>query len=235
MCSLHLTHPSAHTPGAVGSWHCGARGAVGGSVPCSRVSPQSWTLPARAGIRTHNLGLPQVASPTLYPLGHDCPRLPLSNALFTLYFLLNKLMSICSYTFGLFRNPSHSLYSAKLSTTKSWRAIETEKKTQQRKLMSNYVKLKWLNLQNHRSFFCCLLQLSLSWMFERTEQRPTSSSNPTQAHNLSISAFSHSARLPIKSADHYRHGDRRLGDIKQAFRTAVTHWRKEFTSLLKLT
>ncbi len=46
MCSLHLTHPSAHTPGA-----------VGGSVPCSRVSPQSWTLPARAGIRTHNLGL----------------------------------------------------------------------------------------------------------------------------------------------------------------------------------
>ncbi len=40
MCSLHLTHPSAHTLGAVGSRHCGARGAVGGSVPCSRVSPQ---------------------------------------------------------------------------------------------------------------------------------------------------------------------------------------------------
>ncbi len=68
MCSLHLTHPS----GAVGSRHCGARGAVGGSVPCSRVSPQSWTLPARAGTRTHNLGLPLVSSPTLYPLGHDC-------------------------------------------------------------------------------------------------------------------------------------------------------------------
>ncbi len=57
MCSLHLTHPSAHTPGAVGSRHCGARGAVGASVPCSRVSPQSWTLPARARIQTHNLGL----------------------------------------------------------------------------------------------------------------------------------------------------------------------------------
>ncbi len=28
MCSLHLTHPSAHTPGAVGSRRCGARGAV---------------------------------------------------------------------------------------------------------------------------------------------------------------------------------------------------------------
>ncbi len=37
MCSLHLTHPS----GAVGSLHCSARGAVGGLVPCSRVSPQS--------------------------------------------------------------------------------------------------------------------------------------------------------------------------------------------------
>ncbi len=60
MCSLHLTHPSAHTLGAVGSRHCSARGAVRGSVPCSRVSPQSWTLPARAGIQTHNLGLPQV-------------------------------------------------------------------------------------------------------------------------------------------------------------------------------
>ncbi len=57
MCFLHLTHPSAHTPGAVGSRHCGARGAVGGSVPCSRVSPQSWTIPAGAEIRTHNLGL----------------------------------------------------------------------------------------------------------------------------------------------------------------------------------
>ncbi len=57
MCSLHLTHPSAHTLGAVGSRCCGARGAVGGSVPCSRVSPQSWTIPAGAEIRTHNLGL----------------------------------------------------------------------------------------------------------------------------------------------------------------------------------
>ncbi len=45
MCSLHLTHPSTHTLGAVSSRHCGVRGAVGGSVPCSRVSPQSWTIP----------------------------------------------------------------------------------------------------------------------------------------------------------------------------------------------
>ncbi len=36
------THSSEHTPGAVGSQFCGALGTVGGSVPCSRVSPQSW-------------------------------------------------------------------------------------------------------------------------------------------------------------------------------------------------
>ncbi len=53
ICALHLTHPSAHTqqwththrehtPGAVGSHLCcGARGAFGGLVPCSR-APQSW-------------------------------------------------------------------------------------------------------------------------------------------------------------------------------------------------
>ncbi len=63
MCSLLLTHSSAHTPGAVG----GARGAVGGSVPCSRVSPQSWTIPAGAEIQ------PRVTSLMLYPLE---PRLP---------------------------------------------------------------------------------------------------------------------------------------------------------------
>ncbi len=31
--------------------------AVGGLVPCSRVSSQSWTIPAGAEIRTHNLRL----------------------------------------------------------------------------------------------------------------------------------------------------------------------------------
>ncbi len=30
-------------------------------------------LPVGAGIRTHNLGLPQVSSPTLYPLGQRLP------------------------------------------------------------------------------------------------------------------------------------------------------------------
>ncbi len=36
---------------------CLSTGAVGGSMPCSRVSPQSWTIPAGAEIRAHNLGL----------------------------------------------------------------------------------------------------------------------------------------------------------------------------------
>ncbi len=33
MCSLHLTHPSAHTPEAVGSRLCSARGAVVDFLP----------------------------------------------------------------------------------------------------------------------------------------------------------------------------------------------------------
>ncbi len=51
ICAQHLTHPRCthtqqwtHTPGAVGTGShlcCGARGAVGGLVPCSR-APQSW-------------------------------------------------------------------------------------------------------------------------------------------------------------------------------------------------
>ncbi len=46
MCSAFNPSKCTHTPGALGSRRCGARGAVGGSVPCSRVSPQSWTIPA---------------------------------------------------------------------------------------------------------------------------------------------------------------------------------------------
>ncbi len=52
--------PTLQRPGS--SWGFGAL-----------LKAQSWTLPARAGIRTHNLGLPRVSSPTLYPLGHDWP------------------------------------------------------------------------------------------------------------------------------------------------------------------
>ncbi len=59
MCSLHLTHPSAHT------WSSGQ--------PTVQRPGSSRELPAGAGIRTHNLGLSRVSSPTLYPLGHDCP------------------------------------------------------------------------------------------------------------------------------------------------------------------
>ncbi len=67
---------SAFNPSKLEQWaaDCVAPGEqFGVSVPCSRVSPQSWTLPAGARIWTHNLGLPWVLSPTFYPLGHDCP------------------------------------------------------------------------------------------------------------------------------------------------------------------
>ncbi len=55
MCSLHLTHPSVHT------WSSGQ--------PTVQRPGSSRGPPAGAGIRTHNLGLPRVSSPTLYPLG----------------------------------------------------------------------------------------------------------------------------------------------------------------------
>ncbi len=67
MCSLHLTHSS----GAVGSRHCGARGAVGGSVPCSRVHlcrghflPEPRFEPTTSGYKSNALSI----RPRLPPL-----------------------------------------------------------------------------------------------------------------------------------------------------------------------
>ncbi len=60
MCSLHLTHPSVHT------WSSGQ--------PTVQRPGSSHELPAGAGIRAHNLGLPRVSSPTLYPLGQRLPK-----------------------------------------------------------------------------------------------------------------------------------------------------------------
>ncbi len=59
MCSLHLTHPSVHT------WSSGQ--------PTVQRPGSSHGLPVGAGIRTHNLGLPRVSSPTFYPLGQRLP------------------------------------------------------------------------------------------------------------------------------------------------------------------
>ncbi len=61
MCSLHLTHPSVHT------WSSGQ--------PTVQRPGSSRGLPVGAGIRTHNLGLPRISSPTLYPLGQRLPSL----------------------------------------------------------------------------------------------------------------------------------------------------------------
>ncbi len=67
MCSLYLTHPSAHThtththtPGAVDTH---TPGAVGGSVPCSRVSVVNNSCRSRDANPQ-----PRVTSPTLCPL-----------------------------------------------------------------------------------------------------------------------------------------------------------------------
>ncbi len=92
ICPLHLTHPSAHSQQWTHTWssgqpYCGARGAVGGSVPCSRVSPQSWYW----RWREHLLFTPPTDNPcrtwesNRQPLGYKSnsltirPRLPVNN------------------------------------------------------------------------------------------------------------------------------------------------------------
>ncbi len=94
ICPLHLTHPSAHSQQwthtrSSGQPCCGARGAVGGSVPCSRVSPQSWYW----RWREHLLFTPPTDNPcrtwesNLQPLGYKSnsltirPRLPLKKSI----------------------------------------------------------------------------------------------------------------------------------------------------------
>ncbi len=84
--ALHLTHPKCthsehththreHTPAAVGSQCFGARGAVGGSVPCSR-APQSWYWRWRERCTftppTNNSQPVDYESNSL-PLGHNFP------------------------------------------------------------------------------------------------------------------------------------------------------------------
>ncbi len=66
VCCLHLTHPSAHTLGSVGvrpgsSWGFGAL--LKGLTSVMDDSCRS----------RDSIPQPQVTSPTLYPLGHDCP------------------------------------------------------------------------------------------------------------------------------------------------------------------
>ncbi len=70
MYSLLLTHSSAHTPGAVGSRCCGARGAVWGFGALLK----SLTSVVDNSCRSRDSNpQPQVTSPMLYPLE---PRLP---------------------------------------------------------------------------------------------------------------------------------------------------------------
>ncbi len=68
--TLHLTHPSVHT------WSSGQ--------PTVQRPGSSRGLPVGAGIRTHDLGLPRVSSPTLYPLGQRLP----NDFLYSIFFFL---------------------------------------------------------------------------------------------------------------------------------------------------
>ncbi len=52
MCSLHLTHPSAHTPGAVGSWLCSTRSWT--SCRSRDSNPQPWVT---SGFKSNALSI----------------------------------------------------------------------------------------------------------------------------------------------------------------------------------
>ncbi len=120
MYSLHLTHPKWTHTRSSGQPCYSARGAVGGSVPCSR-TPQSWywrwilpppTIPAGPEIRTHNL---PVTSPTRYPLGHDCPLLIL-----WLRVIDTMISAFSTHSFNnLNRRPTSSLSSSSLVSFRS--------------------------------------------------------------------------------------------------------------------
>ncbi len=68
MCSLHLTHPSTHTLGAVGSRHCGAGEQLGVRCLAQGSHLSHWQF-----LQEPRDPRPRITSPTLYPLGHDCP------------------------------------------------------------------------------------------------------------------------------------------------------------------
>ncbi len=104
ICSLQLTHPKCthtavnththheHTPRVVGSHLCcGARGAVGGSVPCSR-APQLWywrCTPCRTwGSNSQPLGY-ESDSLTI------SPRLPHLYYFFSVFWFYWTLNSLC--------------------------------------------------------------------------------------------------------------------------------------------
>ncbi len=115
MYSLHLTHPRWTHTRSSGQPCYSARGAVGGSVPCSK-TPQSWywrrilqsppTIPAGPEIRTHNL-------PLTIACGFCCkqsdslsirPRLPLVGLIHIFYsaescWLLFKLRELFEFCF----------------------------------------------------------------------------------------------------------------------------------------
>ncbi len=68
ICALHLTHPSAHTPGAANAAAPGSSWGFGALL-------KGLTLVVDNSCRSRDSNpQPRVTSPKLYPIGHDCPR-----------------------------------------------------------------------------------------------------------------------------------------------------------------
>ncbi len=62
MCSLHLTHPSAHTPGAVSCWRCGEQSGVrclaqGSHLSHGQFLPELRFEPTTSGYKSNALSI----------------------------------------------------------------------------------------------------------------------------------------------------------------------------------
>ncbi len=130
ICALQLSHPKCthtavnththreHIPGAVGSHLCcGARGAVEGSVPCSR-APQSWYW----GWRERCTFTPPTYNSCRQPLGYESdsltigPRLPPCHMLYWWgFFMTTSVMLKRSWKLAVM----HDLYSGTMKQTVS--------------------------------------------------------------------------------------------------------------------
>ncbi len=110
ICALHLTHPSAHTQQWTHTRSSGQpMGSSWGLAQGSHLSRGAGyslpppTIPAGPETRTHDL---RVTSPTLYPLGHDCPGLTTRGVTIRV-FVLNR--SVRGFRFGAHYKPNDSL------------------------------------------------------------------------------------------------------------------------------
>ncbi len=170
ICPLHLTHPSAHSQQwthtrSSGQPFCGARGAVGGSVPCSRVSPQSWYW----RWREHLLFTPPTDNPcltwesNLQPLGYKSNSLTIRPRLPNVMLYPQHCIQICIYFFCVLLTFPRQLLkwiSKKLSVIHNSNQLDKMASQYQHKYRS---KITFVYNKHSRVCGCCRCLLLLQW------------------------------------------------------------------------